>query len=230
MNKLIVESKNDKAFIEALIRHLNVAAEVDKPIFIDDFESLDGLNPTKLTVKLSDVFSEVAKSVPQIEKIGILLDVDNEGFDKRLQLVNECLQKTTAKISHPIEAMNQLIQVEIEGVEVEIACFFTNVSGVGELETVLKTIKSQDSIYADCLENWRNCLTHNDKTISDKDFDKFWVANYVRFDTCSNKESKQAGNKCSLQNFDYVLAKTPTVFDFEHIVLGELKDFLKLFK
>ena len=116
MNKLIVESKNDKAFIEALIRHLNVAAEVDEPIFIDDFESLDGLNPTKLTVKLSDVFSEVAKSVPQIEKIGILLDVDNEGFDKRLQLVNECLQKTTAKISRPIEAMNQLIQVEIEGV------------------------------------------------------------------------------------------------------------------
>ena len=61
MNKLIVESKNDKAFIEALIRHINVVAEVDKPIFIDDFEELNGLNSTKLTVKLNDVFSEVAK-------------------------------------------------------------------------------------------------------------------------------------------------------------------------
>lgn len=56
------------------------------------------------------------------------------------------------------------------------------------------------------------------------------MSNYVRFDTCTNKESKQAGNKCSLQNFDYVLAKTPAVFDFEHDVLVELKDFLNLFK
>jgi hypothetical protein len=227
MNKLIVESKNDKAFIEALIRHLNVAAEVDKPIFIDDFESLDGLNPTKLTVKLNDVFSEVAKK--PIEKIGILLDIDNEGAANRTQLINDCLQKTTAKSAQLINHTNELIRYEIEGVNVEIACFFTNINGIGELETVLKVIKNRDSVYADCLESWKNCLIKNGKSISDKDFDKFWVANYVRFDTCSNKETKQAGNKCSLQNFDYVLEKTPPVFDFEHEVLNELKDFLKLF-
>jgi hypothetical protein len=220
MNKLIVESKNDKAFIEALIKHLNVAAEVDKPIFIDDFESLDGLNPTKLTVKLNDVFSEVAKK--PIEKIGILLDIDNEGVDKRIQLINECLKNTSAKSAHLISKTNQLIRYEIEGVELEIACFLTNVNGIGELETVLKVIKNQDSAYADCLQSWKECLQKNDKSISDKEFDKFWVSNYVRFDTCSNKESKQAGNKCSLQNFDYVLAKTPAVFDFEHAVLNEL--------
>jgi hypothetical protein len=228
MNKLIVESKNDKAFIEALIRHVNVAAEVDKPIFIDDFESLDGLNPTKLTVKLNDVLSEVAKK--PIEKIGILLDIDDEGTEKRIQLINDCLQNTLAKSVHQISKTNQLIRYEIEGIELEIACFFTNVKGIGELETVLKVIKSQDSVYADCLQNWKICLEKNGKTISDKDFDKFWVANYVRFDTCSNKESKQAGNKCSLQNFDYILAKTPSVFDFEHLILEELKDFLRLFK
>ncbi len=228
MNKLIVESKNDKAFIEALIQHLNVAVEVDKPIFIDDFESLDGLNPTKLTLKLNDVFSEVAKK--PIEKIGILLDIDNEGMANRIELVNDCLQKTAAKSSTLIINTNQLMRYEIEGVSVEIACFFTNVNGIGELETVLKAIKSQNSIYADCLKNWKDCLEKNGKSISNKEFDKFWVSNYVRFDTCSNKESKQAGNKCSLQNFDYVLRKTPSVFDFEHPVLGELKDFLKLFK
>lgn len=227
MNRLIVESKNDKAFIEALIRHLNIAAEVDKPIFIDDFESLDGLNPTKLTVKLSDVFSEVPKY--GIEKIGILLDIDNEGTDKRLQLINDCLQKTTAQSSEALTKINQFVRYEIEGVSVEIACFFTNVNGIGELETVLKAIKNQEATYADCLESWKNCLEKHGKTISDKDFDKFWVSNYVRFDTCSNRDSKQAGNKCSLQNFDYVLQKTPPVFDFEHSVLKELKDFLRLF-
>ena len=227
MNKLIVESKNDKAFIEALIRHLNVAAEVDKPIFIDDFESLDGLNPTKLTVKLNDVFSEVPKY--GIEKIGVLLDIDNEGMDKKIQLINDCLQKTAAQSSELLTRTNQFIRYEIEGVSVEIACFFTNVNGIGELETVLKAIKNQEATYADCLESWKNCLEKNGKTISDKDFDKFWVSNYVRFDTCSNKDSKQAGNKCSLQNFDYVLQKTPAVFDFEHPVLEGLTNFLRLF-
>jgi hypothetical protein len=227
MNKLIVESKNDKAFIEALIRHLNVAAEVDKPIFFDDFESLDGLSQKRLTDKLSDVFSEVPKY--GIEKIGILLDIDNEGTDKRLQLINDCLQKTTAQSSEALTKINQFVRYEIEGVSVEIACFFTNVNGIGELETVLKAIKNQDATYADCLESWKNCLEKQGKHISDKDFDKFWVSNYVRFDTCSNRDSKQVGNKCSLQNFDYVLQKTPLVFDFEHPVLEELKDFLRLF-
>jgi hypothetical protein len=227
MNKLIVESKNDKAFIEALIRHLNVAAEVDKPIFIDDFESLDGLNPTKLTVKLNDVFSEVAKK--PIEKIGILLDIDNEGVANRIQLINDCLRYTKATSAQLISNTNELIRYEIEGVNIEIACFLTNINGIGELETVLKAIKNRDSVYADCLESWKECLIRNGKTISDKDFDKFWVANYVRFDTCSNRESRRAGEKCSLQNFDYILEKTPPVFDFEHEVLNELKDFLRLF-
>jgi hypothetical protein len=227
MNKLIVESKNDKAFIEALIRHLNVAAEVDKPIFIDDFEDLDGLNPTKLTVKLNDVFSEVPKR--PIEKIGILLDIDNVGADNRIQLINDCLRNTTATSAQLISNTNELIRYEIEGVDIEIACFFINVNGIGELETVLKAIKNRDSVYADCLESWKECLIRNRKSISDKDFDKFWVANYVRFDTCSSRETRQAGAKCSLQNFDYVLEKTPPIFNFEHEVLNELKVFLRLF-
>lgn len=228
MNKLIVESKNDKAFVEALIRHLNVAVEVDKPIFIDDFESLDGLSQKSLTVKLNDVFSEVPKY--GIEKIGILLDIDNEGMAKRIQLINDCLQKTTAQSGESLAKTNQLIRYEIEGISVEIACFFTNVNGIGELETVLKAIKNQEATYADCLKSWKGCLEKNEKTISDKDFDKFWVSNYVRFDTCSNKDSKQAGNKCSLQNFDYVLQKTPPVFNFEHSVLDDSINFLRLFK
>ncbi len=227
MNKLIVESKNDKAFIEALIRHINVVAEVDKPIFIDDFEELNGLDSTKLTVKLNDVFSEVAKK--PIEKIGILLDIDNVGVENRIQLVNDCLQDARAISTASISATNELIRYEIEGIEVEIACFFTNVGGVGELETVLKAIKNQDSTYADCLESWKDCVTQNGKSISNKDFDKFWVNNYVRFDTCSNRDKGQAGSKCSLQNFDFVLEKTPPIFNFNHEVLNELKVFLNLF-
>jgi hypothetical protein len=62
----------------------------------------------------------------------------------------------------------------------EFACYFTNVDGQGELEMILKVIKSQDSTYADCLEDWRNCLPNQGKLIRDKDFDKFWISTYMK--------------------------------------------------
>ena len=88
-----------------------------------------------------------------------------------------------------------------------------NVQGHGELETLLKTIKTKPSIYADCLYEWKKCIENQfqsdidrklTKTISEKDFDKFGLNNYIRFDTCSSYEKKQAYRKCSLYNLDYV--------------------------
>jgi len=46
----------------------------------------------------------------------------------------------------------------IEDQITEFACYFTNVEGQGEPETVLKKIKSQDYTYADCLEDWMEKL------------------------------------------------------------------------
>ncbi len=47
---LIVESKNDRYFVEALVAHLNLEIELDEPLCrIDDYECLDGLNQQKLT-------------------------------------------------------------------------------------------------------------------------------------------------------------------------------------
>ena len=88
MNILIVESKNDQHFLEALIKHLNLEeeVEVDKaPICsIDDFECLNGLNDEKLRIKFEDVLSDVLKK--GIDKIGIVLDLDNEKPENRLKL------------------------------------------------------------------------------------------------------------------------------------------------
>ena len=47
----------------------------------------------------------------------------------------------------------------------------------------------------------------------------------MRFDTCSKKERKQIDRKCS---FEQSLQKD--IWDFEHKVLDELKEFLYLFK
>nr|WP_308477947.1 hypothetical protein [Microcystis aeruginosa] len=90
-------------------------------------------------------------------------------------------------------------------------------------------MKSQDSTYADCLEDWRNCLNNQEKSIIDKDFDKFWISKYLRFDTCSREDKKQADSKCSMKGFDYVMKHKPHIWNFEHEVLNELKEFLQLF-
>ncbi len=235
MNKLIVESKNDKAFVEALVRHINAHAEVDEILSsVDEIEELGvGLSEARLTQKIEDILDEVRKK--GVNKIGILIDLDNKTFQERLDLVNNCLKialknKGFDPNTEGVSAINNFVNIEIDdSITVRLACYFTNIDGQGELETVLKRIKNQESTFADCLNHWRSCLTENKETISNKEFDKFWISNYIRFDTCSNQDRKQAGRKCSMQNFDYVLENKADIFDFNHNSLDEMKTFLGLF-
>ncbi|MDF1551375.1 MAG: hypothetical protein P1P88_26370 [Bacteroidales bacterium] len=81
-NILIVESDNDKFFIEAFISHLELTANlaVDSPICtIDDFECLGGM--ANLKFRLNELKVEIEKG--NINKIGIIIDADQEGIDKR---------------------------------------------------------------------------------------------------------------------------------------------------
>jgi len=114
--------------------------------------------------------------------------------------------------------------IKSQSLDIQIACYVMNINGYGKLETVLKQIKSKDSPFADCLENWKKCLADKNHSIKDKDFDKFWVNTYQRFDCCSKKEQKQAGRKCNPET-----SMKKDIWDFEHSVLDKLKDFLKLF-
>lgn len=224
---LIVESENDKYFIEALLCHLHPnlnGLQVDEPMCqIDDYQCLNGLDQKKLTNTLCNLKDQALKD--GIEQIGIILDQDNETEKNRINLVNEAIAgvfNTQIKIS----VIAQFVTVPIDdNLTVKLACYFTNVDGKGELETVLKAIKSQKSVYADCLEEWRNCLQAREKELSDKDFDKFWVSVYQRFDCCSKKEKSQAFKKCSQE----VSLKNKKIYNFDSPVLDGLKEFLKFF-
>ena len=101
-----------------------------------------------------------------------------------------------------------------------------NIDGNGELETLLKEIKSSDSPIADCLESWQECL--RDKKLNKKDFDKLWIQIYQRYDGCTKKEQKQAGRKCNNETS----LKDKSIYDFDKniIELTRLKKFLKEFK
>ena len=146
-NILIVESDNDKYFIESLINYLNLTITVDRPI-CNEYECLGGLG--NLEEKLISVSKKIKKN--SIEKIGIIIDVDNEGIENRIALINKCLRGLEdVPNDFTITKINEFIK--IESLDIEIGCYIMNVSGSGELETVLKAIKSKDSTYADCLES-----------------------------------------------------------------------------
>ena len=88
MNSLvIVESHNDKYFIEKLRDELGLTnIKIDEPICnITDYECLNGLSK-----KLQQTLKEI--KFDEYQKIGIIIDADNEGIEKRIDLINSCIR------------------------------------------------------------------------------------------------------------------------------------------
>jgi hypothetical protein len=225
-NIVIVESKNDAIFMQAMVEKLNCDIQVEQPIYIDDYESLEGLSETKLITTLKDLEADLQKR--DIEKIGIIIDIDNYSEPERLEWVNKCIQQVFK--SENLSNTKQFIDISGDnGTKAKLACYFTNFGGKGELETLLKAIKARESPHADCLSSWKTCIESQGKDISDKDFDKFWVSIYLRYDTCSNQEQTQAGKKCSMSGFKYVMEHKKDIWDWNNPALDDLKKFFKLF-
>jgi uncharacterized protein YqgV (UPF0045/DUF77 family) len=225
-NIVIVESKNDKIFMQAMVEKLNCDIQVASPIYIDDYKSLEGLSETELIKALKNLERKIDQK--DIEKIGIIIDLDNDSEQERLKLVNKCIQEVFE--SETLLSTKQFIDICTDhGTNAKLACYFTNVGGQGELETLLKAIKARDSPYADCLNSWKTCIESQGQEITQKDFDKFWVSIYLRYDTCSDREQKQAGRKCSMSGFDYVMQHKKDIWDWDNPALDDLKEFFRLF-
>jgi hypothetical protein len=223
-NILIVESNNDKYFFQSLIKHIKSDLEIVAPIFLDeDYRAMDGSDAKKLTNALKDLKADIQKE--DIGRVGIILDIDRCSEPERIKLINECVINIFPS-SKPLDRINQFIDLNFDNYQIQLACYFTNVDGQGELETVLKNIKSQDSTHADCLESWRECLKNRGKEITDKKFDKLWIANYVRYDTSTKDDKKHADKQLTL---NYALKNKPTIWDLDHPILAELKVFFRLF-
>ena len=140
--------------------------------------------------------------------------------EKRISEINGILKKVGIEVE--FKYINEF-QKDIKN-DIEIACHILNIDDKGSLDNILKTIAKGKSEYADCLKAWKECLEDKGESVSDTIFTKFWVNNYLRFDTCTKKEQKQSSKKC---NFEKALEKD--TWDFEHKSLKSLKFFLKMF-
>ena len=158
----------------------------------------------------------------------IIIDIDNYSEPERLQWVNKCIQQVFE--SETLSNTKQFIDICTDnGTNAKLACYFTNVGGKGELKTLLKEIKAIQSPYADCLNSWQTCIESQGKEINQKEFDKFWVSIYLRYDTCSDNEQQQAGRKCTMSGFDYVMERKKDIWDWNNPALDDLKEFFTLF-
>lgn len=220
-NILIVESINDKYFVESTKNHLNnIDLEVDTPLcLIGDYECLEGLSLESLASKLYELKIKIDKK--GIEKVGILLDADKGGIEEKINLINEALKRNSSTLK--IEEANKWYYCN--ALKVNISCHILNVDGYGELETILKSIKSRESIFADCLESWQQCLTNHGKSIDSKQFDKFWVSIYQRYDCCSRREQQQAARKCNNE-----ASMKKDIWNYSHSSLSDFREFIKMFK
>lgn len=216
-NLIIVESEADKYFIEALIENLNIKnIEVGLPICgINDYDCLGGFN--NLEKRLKEIRFD------KYDNIGIVLDADDEGIIKRIEFINN----TFKEICSDLNIINTCEFYKSIEQDINVSCYITNIDGYGELENILKAVKSKDSIYADCLNSWRTCVESEGKSVSEKEFNKFWVNNYLRLDTCISARDKGNKNKYCSQSEESI---KKDIWDFNNKCLDDLKSFLMLFK
>ena len=245
MNILIVESENDQYFIEALVKNFSDETDIFR---IDEYRH-SSLDEKKLTTQITNALTDISRGV---SKIGVILDMDDSTKESRIGLINRCLEKSFSDSGYPkIDALltekNQFITCQIDDyLTVSISCFFTNVDGKGELETVLKEISSQPSIFADCLyEGWLRCLNDKNKKygkkgepcdISDKEILKLWVDFYKRFDTLKRTDRDQKNTDwkgimigITKEGETLSRARGNEIFNMNHEKLNDIKEFLRMF-
>ncbi len=226
-NLILVEGENDKHFVEALVNHVKISRPTkvsDACICsVDEVECLGGLSSRSVAMALGGLRSGIRKE--GVEKLGIIVDIDDKTEEERLSLVNMAINEVfgVAGLLKKVGVFEDLVVDKHQ--TIKVGCYLTNVNGLGELETVLKEIKIQPSAYGDCLDAWRACLISKGKVIKQKDFDKQWVQMYIRYDTCSKKDSTQAMKNCC---FKASLEKNE-VWNLNHCCLEGLRTFLLQF-
>jgi hypothetical protein len=243
---LIVESSNDEAVFKALVKHINQTDKIE--VGNADLEQIEFEIKSANEEQDSKALKEALKSIiPKIikghyDKIGIIWDMDEFQQDKKYPQTNDRIQYRISQMNNAIQSAikelplysvvfenaitttNQFVNLIVQEVKATIGCYFVHYQGKGELEDLLKVIKSKPSPIADCVDNkLPECLKlHNEKALRSKDLVKLWVNNYQRYDTLPKSDRND-------KNTTWEGMMKRNIFDFskdEVVELKELKDFL----
>ena len=239
---IIVEDDSDKHTFEAIIRHIklqdSLSVTIPPPDTVIDWKSIadeqNPLRPSGLIKSLKALRNDIY--IGKYDRIGIIKDMDANSKADRLLLVNNALREAYPDEAQPLEVVNSLIpftfkQEDSEDIIVYFACFFVHVmndEGVekGEIEDILKAIKTQPSPIADCVDaHLPICLSTNDvDELREKDLVKLWFNHYQRYDTLT-----KAQRKFPYTTTQFIMEQRTSLFDFDADLasLSELKAFLR---
>ncbi|WP_219700053.1 DUF3226 domain-containing protein [Brachyspira pilosicoli] len=118
-NLIIVESNNDKFFIERLIEYSNIN-NINVQC-ICEFECLDGIS--NLSKKLEEI------KFDKYDRVGIILDADKEGINRRIEFINKALKNICDDIEFTkINKLEKSFKLDVDFI-----CHIMNVDGYGEL-------------------------------------------------------------------------------------------------
>ena len=146
---IIVESPNDRFFVEALLRTMqpenseNVQLEAISFDDLQDFvgdggKQFRGLSETSIAQKIKQILLDIEK-YPNLENIGILIDQDNDTAEQRLTLISNAVQQILPDTPN-ITAENLFFPCLYQNIPLQTACYFNGINGKGELENVFTFI------------------------------------------------------------------------------------------
>ena len=235
--KIIVEDNNDKHTYQAIINHINLQESLSvNQVEVDWEVSSAETNPEKPTAlirTLKSLLNDIRSG--SIERIGIVWDIDADA-EQKLKTVSSAINEAfgTDVIVKLFSKPNELGSIVFdsgtpEEIEVKVACFFVGLNDKGEIEDLLKMIKSKPSPLADCIDkNLPHCLKENGITdVNDKELVKLWINNYQRYDNLTKKDRTAKNTKWE----SVMLKRGEQLFDFskaEGKELVELKAFLNM--
>lgn len=210
-NIIIVEGKTDQKFLEEFIAYLKKNFPL-KYVPIDVIKKANGQDGVLSILNALKILMNTG----QIKNIGILIDADEEGVLSKLQdKINPAIEKAF-HIKSLITSPNKKCTINFGSYTVNIFCHIFNVSGKGELEDILKEIRSNKNTPSTlCLDKFVNCINGFNEAYDKKEYNKNFI--YFYGYDCIKKEGLCSDDtRIKLKNNDYFSSE---YWDFEHDIL-----------
>ncbi len=218
-NVIIVEGITDKFFLEGYIAYLKTVFPKEY-ILIKNAKGQDGV--TRILKA-----QQININKGETQNIGILIDADDAGITTKIkEKINPAIKEAFG-VENAIDAPNKPIAVSFGRKTVNIFCHIFNFDGKGELEDVLKEIRSDKNTRSPaCLDKFVECLSDFNEAYPEKEYKKNFIYFYG-YDCIKSEGTLDSETiKSRLKKGEYY---TPLYWNFEHDRLKELKDFLELF-
>lgn len=218
-NIIIVEGKSDKKFLEGYLAYLK--EDFPKKYFL--IEEAKGQDAIFSILKAH----QISINRRETKNIGILIDADEEGIKAKIEnKINPAIEKAF-NIKNAVKAPNKISQIKYGSNSVNIFCYIFNIDGKGELEDILKEIRTdKNAEFPICLDKFVECMKGFNEAYPEKTYKKNFIHFYGY--ECVRKEGINAeGIKSKLKGYEYY---TQQHWNFEDGRLKELKQFLDLFQ